>query len=250
MGFMIGVKDPNVKVFTFKKADGTVSGTLSIRKPQKKKTKKLQYNFKEVSGMVLRAQTSGSARQAVIMAKSKIAILCKKLKTGEYDDKELKSAIMHARQIERVAKKRVKHLQEEEYAKRTCKKEQTQPEESAVDTAELEKLRQEMQELTEKFMEQVQECGDLNEFSEEMLIPGGDMEPEDVDLLKKKHRCAELREIMEADMKYLKAMFERLQKEKADAASGVFLELGGVEMPAAVFETPAPAEGNNLDVTV
>ena len=42
--------------------------------------------------------------------------------------------------------------------------------------------------------------------------------------LKKKHRCEEQRDIMEADMRYLKAMFDRLEKEMA-AASTDFVKL-------------------------
>ncbi|MDE6201993.1 MAG: hypothetical protein K2G19_00790, partial [Lachnospiraceae bacterium] len=80
-----------------------------------------------------------------------------------------------------------------------------------------------------------------------------------IERLKKKHRSDELREIMEADMKYLRAMFDKLAKEKQENSSGVSsynyeaaeavsLEIGGMEMPVDVSGMPAMAEGGNLDI--
>ena len=40
------------------------------------------------------------------------------------------------------------------------------------------------------------------------------MDPEDLDLLKKKHRSDEVRDILAADLKYLKAFFGRLERER------------------------------------
>ena len=84
------------------------------------------------------------------------------------------------------------------------------------------------------------------------------LDPEDLELLKKKHRSEELRDIMEADLKYLKAMFDRLSKEKQenssgspagyDNASGVSLELGGMEVPVQTAEIPVSAQGGSLDI--
>ena len=56
------------------------------------------------------------------------------------------------------------------------------------------------------------------------------MDPEDLEMLKKKHRAKELRKITEADMEYLKALFNELEKEKQDNQNGVSLELAGIEV--------------------
>ena len=84
-----------------------------------KKMKKLQYNFKLISSQIMRAKTSSSASQAVSSAKRMVAQLRRKRKSGEYDDEELEAAIAHAQAMERVAKKHVKYLQQEERAERS-----------------------------------------------------------------------------------------------------------------------------------
>ena len=43
-------------------ADGTYAGSISVTKPAPKKTKKLNYNFKEISAMILQTKTSCSSR--------------------------------------------------------------------------------------------------------------------------------------------------------------------------------------------
>ena len=84
----------------------------------------------------------------------------------------------------------------------------------------------------------------------------------DLELMKKKHRAKEMREIMEADMKYLKALFHELEKERREGASGigggsnnsngsgVSLELAGVEMAASMPEMPVEAAGGSIDVSI
>ena len=69
----------------------------------------------------MRAKTSSSASQAVSSAKRVTAQLRRKRKSGEYDDEELEAAITHALAMERVAKKHVKYLQQEERAERGSK---------------------------------------------------------------------------------------------------------------------------------
>ena len=101
-----------------RRMDGTYVGTISVTKSVQKKPKRLNYNFKEISAMILQTKTSGSARQVAARARGKVALLRQRLKCGEYDDKELESAIIHAEKMERIARKRMRHLQEEEMAKR------------------------------------------------------------------------------------------------------------------------------------
>lgn len=86
-----------------------------------KKMKKLQYNFKLISSQIMRAKTSSSAAKAVSSAKRMVAQLRRKRKSGEYDDEELEAAIMHAQAMERVARKHVKNLQQEERVERGMK---------------------------------------------------------------------------------------------------------------------------------
>ncbi|MBD5468767.1 MAG: hypothetical protein HDR21_11520 [Lachnospiraceae bacterium] len=95
-------------------------------------------------------------------------------------------------------------------------------------------------------------------------------EPEEFETKKKKHRSDVMRDIVEADNKYLKAFFDRLQKEKQSAAggasgsfgnsgssglgfsnlsAGVSLELRGESVPVKT-PPPAAATGGSVDVSV
>lgn len=274
-------------------ADGTSAGSISITRTAKKKTKKLQYNFKEISTRIMQARTSGNASRVLTSARSKVATLKRKLQSGDYDDQELRHAIIHAEAIARVAKKKMKHLREEENLKKQggpCEAElEDKQENEEIDQLiadgnvedfgkdaqkELQKLKREYQKLMREagqmLEESVQESGGLEELSEEITeVVSDDMDPADLELMKKKHRAKEMREIMEADMKYLKAVFDKLAKEKQENASGgtgstgdgadayrsdsgVALELGGADIPVQMPAVDAAAlvEGGAIDASV
>lgn len=274
MSFGIGSMNSNSRTYTFYNKDGSVAGTLGVTKATssaQKKLKKLQYNFKLISSQILRAKTSGTAVRAVSSAKRKTAELRRKLKTGEYDDTELAAAIIHAEAMERIAKKRVKHLQEEERAERSqqpCEAEleekmDTACEEDVSETAEeiseelSEELSKEMEQMLKEYEEQMNEMmeeGWQDELSDSFLSGGVDMDPADIKALKQKHRSKELQEIAKADAKYLKAIFQKYAADKQQAMSGgVSLNLGGMEQPMAVpaaTPPPASAEGAAVDVSV
>ena len=133
---------------------------------------------------------------------------------------------------------------------------------------------QELESLMEESMEELEEAAGLEDFMDGMMcVVQKDMEPEDLEQLKKKHRAEELQEIMEADMKYLKALFNRLEREKregvswssnngsspsvqstqSDSARGVSLQLAGTDIPVEqTAEVPAAAiaEGASVDIVL
>lgn len=255
-------EDSKVRRYEIMNPDGTVAGSFTVRKSSgsSKQLKKVQYNFKRISAQILKSKTSYGAKTAVSSARRQVAQLKRKLRSNEYDDKELEIAIAHAEKIERVARKRMKHLQEEERAKKggICEGELEDKEELDMEEAvrEMEaSMEENMDELMESMDEMLEETG-LDELAEELT--GGvkpDMDPEDLEELKRKHRLDEMKEIAEADSKYLKALFNKLESDRQSVASnmamsGVSLELGGMEM--AVHE-PAPVpvtEGTAVDVSV
>lgn len=73
---------------------------------------------------------------------------------------------------------------------------------------ELERALSEIEQTTDDF-----DVG-MDELSEAL---SGEMEPRDLEEMKKKHRADEQRDIVRADMKYLKSVFDRLAREKAQA---------------------------------
>lgn len=282
----------NVRRYEILNPDGTVACSFSVSSGSKSgksagRLKRLPYNFKKISAQILKSKTSSSARKAVSSARRQVAQLKRKLYSSEYDDSELKIAITHAEKIERVARKRMKHLQEEERAKKggVCEGsleeqeeldelEALEQEESAEALSEEQKeleeaMRQSMEEAMEAMQEAMEENMDeltesmdemlqetvLEELSEELTGVKPDMDPKDLEELKRKHRLDEMKDIAEADAKYLRALFNKLQSDRQSvssniAMSGVSLELGGMEM---MFPEPAPApvsEGGSVDVSV
>lgn len=80
--------------------------------------KKLQYNFKKISSMIIRSKNSVSARKAVQAARREVMRLNRLKGGGEYEDEELQLAIDHAKAMVKVAKKKVHHLEQEEMIER------------------------------------------------------------------------------------------------------------------------------------
>lgn len=81
------------------------------------KLKKLHYSFKSISSQLIRSKTSIDAARVARKAKRELYRLKSQRLNGEYDQYELQNAITHAQAIVRVARKKVKHLQEEELVK-------------------------------------------------------------------------------------------------------------------------------------
>lgn len=268
MGMMVGGIRSNRKVIQIKNRDGSVAATVSISKPQQKKAKRLPYNFKSISSQIMISKNSVTAGKAVTKARGTIAALLKKMYSGDYDDKEIEQAVAHARKMERIAKKRVKHLKQEEEAKEKGDSAKTQDEleeiaEEESQETELELSEEEMQKLLEEYQRLMQESmeelsremsreAEAEELSEDFETAVHEMDEEDLERMKKKHRSDEMRDIIDADMKYLRAVFYKLQKEKealsngsgSAGTSGVSLEISGLEMPVDVPQVPAAAGGS------
>lgn len=271
MSMMIG-RMGNRQVIQIKKPDGSVAATISFSKPNQKKTKRLNYNFKAVSAQILLSKTANSAGKAVTKARGTLAMLLRKVHSNEYDDQELEHAIIHARKMERIAKRRQRHLKQEEEIEQKGKSEESEneiteemedqamdEEEVRISEEELQQLMDEYQELMQESMDQMVQEARMEELSEEFSEAVYEMEPEDLEKLKKKHRTDEMREIADADMKYLRAVFNKLEKERQALAggaknsavnvpSGVSLELSGLDIPVDMPEIPPAAEGSSVDV--
>ena len=297
VGKITGSSNGYVKIDLYNK-DGSYAGTMAVStsrktskskstsKNGKKKYKKLQYNFKRLSNQIMRAKTSVNAKQIVTKTKFQITDLKMKLISGDYSYEEIHHALVHAEKIARVAKKRMKNLEEEEYIKKTGRRGKPDPEElrekqdeqeEFIDTTgmsqeEMEKLAQELQEEMERIEDELEEVMKKAEQLMEEFVQGSkvQMDPQDLEELKKKHRAEELRDIMKADMEYLKALFNKLAREKESAGSssssssdnssdssgginisGVSLEIGGIDVPVETSaQAPVEVAGASVDVTV
>lgn len=273
MGMTVSTSNKSVKKYTIKNRDGSTAGTITISKPKKKKKKKNpQYNFKQLSNQILQSKTSYNARQVVTRTRSNVVSLRKKLYSDDYDYSDIRRALIHAEKMTRIAKKKVKHLLEEEGCKKggVCQgdieeerskwEDVCDPDMMDMSADKIDEIMQELEDQLRELERELEEATGLSELTEELTpVVNREMDPEDLDLLKKKHRSEELREIMEADMKYLKALFNKLAREKQEGPSssdnssdynstGVSLELGGVDIPVEAVEVPVMAEGANLDI--
>lgn len=269
----LGISNSNTRRIQIKDINGNVVGTISYTKSKKKKSKRLQYNFKQISSLIMKSKTSTNARRVVTKARAKVVELLRKKYNSDFDNRELDAAIIHARKMERIARKRMKHLKEEEQAKKqgfsseeweehteSYFKDAEFKEPSELSKKELMQLIKELRELMKKSMDDFAQETGPDELENEMIsIKKEDMEPEELERLKKKHRADELREIMEADMKYLRALFDKLEKEKQSISngsnnlndlSGITLELAGAEIPVEDVPQPVAAEGGNVDYSV
>ena len=218
-----------LRVRVKKSSKGSSSGKLR---------KRLPYNFKQISNQITQAKTSNAARTLVTKMQAKLSWLYKKLRSGDFSDSEVAAAVIHAAEMQRIAKRKVKHLEQEEAAENgngACggsfpeeekeefgteglmdSREAGTEENEEISDEMMQKMMEEIKELEEEVMEEP-----FSELEDMISCAGGDLSEEEIEELKRKHRNEEERQITRADLKYLKALFDRLEQEKKAAASGV-----------------------------
>ena len=258
--------------------------------------KKFNYHFKNISAQIIRSKTSMAAKQVATQATREILKLKREKMSGKYDSEEVEAAILHAESMERVARKKVRHLEEEELAKasgasymeaasakdddttkssaeRFYTYERTEEstdtvsirmqdsfegytESTTIDTESAGKTPFEnnaapaatlqdqerladlgtmlsgmdrmfsdadglMDELTDELMDaftqgmrdMMDEMG-FSDMADSLLSEGSELDPDELKMLKIKHRIREMKELTEADSAYLKAFFDHLENMK------------------------------------
>ncbi|SDB12386.1 hypothetical protein [Eubacterium oxidoreducens] len=231
--------------------DLTSTSTTKKNESYKKPT---SYNYKEVATKILRAKTSISAGQAVIAAKRKISQIKRQIAAGDGDAEELQVALSHAKRMEIVAKKKKRHLELEELVEHTQKqdeklqkqedaaaeiknclldeaKEEITKQEDAIFKERENMLAQAVQEYPEQMLdemnemiaeygeEELKELEELSEIFDQMEIVDPHMSEEGLEKLKRKHRSSEQKDIVKADMEYLKDMIH-IAQEKGSQSMG------------------------------
>ena len=143
--------------------------------------KKLRYSYKAISSKIISCKKSYNAKEVVSQAKREVSRLKKLRSKGEYDSEELEAAIAHAQAMERVARKKVKHLEEEEMAKAAggiCQGELEAREEVSDD----ELSEEELEELAAEEMEEMSE-EELADFAAEEIDFEKIISPEQIDAM-------------------------------------------------------------------
>ncbi|MCR5107555.1 MAG: hypothetical protein K6B28_05265 [Lachnospiraceae bacterium] len=224
--------------------------------------KPVNYNYKEIASLIIRAKSSLSAGKALLSAKRKVLQIKRKITNGDGDPEELRMALTHAKRMEMAARKKKNHLELEELVNVTMKRDENiekrensnselrssivyhEEEKLSVEADEIFEKREEMTGDLKKMMkeegrniskENIKEINEMiSEFGEEELkeleeamevlenmeIINPHMSKEDLEDLKRKHRDAENKAIIKANMDYLKDMI-KYQMDKGAVVSGM-----------------------------
>ncbi len=222
--------------------------------------KRLPYNFKQLSRQISQAKTSDSARSLVSKMQAKLSWLYKKLKTGEYSEREVSAAIIHAAAMERIAKRKVKHLEEEEAAENGGGIGSAGEDEEIYGKDELKESMEENSEISDemmrRMMEEIEELekelaeDTLSEMQDMLSCSPGDLSEEEIDELKRKHRNSEEKQLTKADLRYLKALFDGLEQEKRQLASGGISSVGGSDSSSFSCGIDCVPEVESMDMDV
>lgn len=197
---------------------------------KRKRIKKLNYNHKEISIMLLRSTSSQNAASVLILAKNRLGNLKSCSVTGEYNSKEVANAIAHADRMVQCARMKVKHLKEEEYEELQNHREQNSREQqgrSAVKARVRLKKRQIEQKLSNEELKKLQEQK---------------LEWERLEKKRKRHRREEYGKISEADMKYRQGQQAANTFESSGPAAVLELTRNSQELDEKKLEQQAQKE--------
>lgn len=242
--------------------------------------KHVRYQAKAISGQIVRSKTSANCRQVVGKARREVVRLKRLRQNENYDAEELQSAITHAQAMERIAKKKLNHLLQEEMVhveeETPSGKDEIASEEAyrmreTVDAEESEDGLEwageewaedigdefpenewtsgnELAQLSEELLEEMQSWMEEMDLTELLGPPSTEMNEADFKEYQRKHRLAELKELAKADGEYLKARFEQLARQGAQGSmQGLGPSFGGDGMPsgvAAAYAAPAVSVGS------
>ena len=176
--------------------------------------KKLQYSYKKISSQIVRSKTSVSARKAASAARREVLRLKRLRSSGEYDEEELQISIEHAKSMERIAKKKVAHLQQEEMIERGQNGAM-----AALEEKEEEREDKELEE--EPIEEEISEDQQYAEqdYAEEMQLMAADMQEEMAARAEELSEEMELAiaEVMENNKDSMEEMTSEMMKMVQDA---------------------------------
>ena len=197
---------------TYSVTDSKMRATTSSGKSTSgKKKKKLNYSFKQISARVQQAKTSSDAFLAYVSTLYKVVELKKKCTQEDYDAAEASIALAHAEAILSVARKKKEHLKEEERAEQHSENEKIDETSDVEHDTESSEGWEEMEKMLKDLEEEMNFEEEMSDFCE-LLDPS--LSEDDIEEIKKKHRVREMMEITRADMKYLKAIFEKYERDR------------------------------------
>ncbi len=200
-----------------------MNGTTKItqKSSSQNKKKKLNYNPREISSAILRANKSQSAGRVAVQAKSKLINLQKCKGTGQYDEGELNLAIAHAKRMVQCAKMKTQNLRQEERSKKRYEKEAKA------------ELRQEKNEIKARVARKERNLEQKSNIEHMQRVQKQKSQKRELMRKKKFHRSQEQSKLNEADMNYLKQQLRGLREPYSASRSfsaGVAVDLSAEAM--------------------
>lgn len=228
----------NMPAITISTNSMNAAGKVSRRSFSQSKNRKrnLNYNPREISSAILRANKSQSAGRVVVQAKNKLTNLLKCKGSGQYNEGELNMAIAHAKRMVQCAQLKTQNLRQEERSRKRYENEAKQ------------ELRHEKNELKARAARKEQNLEQKYGIERMQRIQRQKSEKRELIRKKKFHRSQERSKLNEADMDYLKRQLRdlRVPYSAADANTGVVLDLSAQAMQlteAQIEQEMAQVEG-------
>lgn len=225
---------------TIKNTGNKQGQTACMSKKSSGAKKRLNYNYREISGQLMRTKKVQGASNVLARAKSKLSTLQRCATSGKYDSSEVANAIAHARKMVECAQLKSRNLKQEEQERKKHNNENVSEERKAKSEVKR-RVASKEQEIKQKIcIEQLQKVQQEKSKRQEMVQK------------RRRHRQQEQGKISDADMKYLKKEFEGgryLSGSSAD--SGVIMNLSAEA--AALNETQIALEAQQqaeLEVSV
>lgn len=202
------------------KATGFMSTNNSIARmmeQQKKKNarpkKKLNYNPREISGQLVRANKSRNAAVVLTRARMRLSSLHQAHATGQYKEAEVRIAMAHARKMVECSRLKVQNLKEEEILKGRNDRDKRIGEMQKKNEVKRRVRKKEQDARVKMSIEESQRV--LKEKTKRQIL-----------LQKRRmHRNDERRKITEADLKYLEDQLRNNRAESEERYDGASLDL-------------------------
>ena len=176
----------------------------NISKTNANAKKTLTYNYRKVSGAIMRAKTRIQAGNALASAKSELSGLKRKAGSGQYKDEELQIAINHANKMIRTARRKMSHLKLEEMQKK-----------SDNDTVHSKERKNE----NIKKQEHVQNSTAVKADLDQQVLQLKKRLKQITKAEKNGHRRSENYDLLQADMEYLKRKIDLLRQDQSGQSS-------------------------------
>lgn len=183
------------------------------KKQANKPRKKLNYNPREISSQLMRANKSRNAAAVLARARIRLSLLHQAHASGQYNQNEVRNAMAHAKRMVECCRVKTRNLKEEEILKSRNDRDHNNGEQKKRNEIRR-RVRKKEQDLKVKMSLEESQRILKEKTRKQQLIQKRQM-----------HRNDERRRMTEADMKYLEDQLRDNQSDKTVRYEGVTLDL-------------------------